>query len=213
MTEETEEKKPELCCPACGNKALLASGIVAHLTPDEEPYESGKVEPPESGEEEFDSYINVGAHLCENCHELIDAWIGDYAHVEWNDYDATEGIKPPPFLLVPPSDPSNNAKRLAHIIMMEGWLDPAHYRLFLKICDQYEGKIEYINLSDAPVIGEQVETAQSFLYAMLTWNLILLKCDVGYYDKEHPARFVRKVTVTINLDVRYPQDFVLGLKK
>jgi hypothetical protein len=205
-----EDEPDELLCPECGNPVLLASGTLLEVNPDEEPYASGKLEKPRSGEEYFQVSIPILVHFCENCNMTVDAWMEEYEHVAWNDFKGTEGIEPPTFLFHPPSDPFNNAKRLAHILMMKQELDPAYYRLFLILCAQPHGQAEYIY--SFPNIDGFVVTSD-WIYQLQSWNLISFKTDVGYYDEKMPKVIVRKHVITANKNVIYPNDFAIGLSQ
>jgi len=55
-------------CKKCGYKTVLATSLVTYFTPDDEPYESGDCELPETMEEDDEIYahVMVGIHWCES---------------------------------------------------------------------------------------------------------------------------------------------------
>jgi len=59
-------------CTKCGTQTMLMSGTI-YLTPDAEPYESGKEEEPRVLK---DGYVedHIIAHFCENCNEVVDTF-------------------------------------------------------------------------------------------------------------------------------------------
>lgn len=66
--------RPERC--PCGGRIALATGYVAEVTIDQEPFTSGVCEPPggETFEPGYDTG-NVTVHVCVDCWRLIDATV------------------------------------------------------------------------------------------------------------------------------------------
>lgn len=62
-------------CQRCGYKTILATGFVEGFVPDQEPYESGKVET--CGLDEIVTVENVDIHIywCERCEKIDTVWI------------------------------------------------------------------------------------------------------------------------------------------
>jgi hypothetical protein len=54
-------------CQKCGNQTMLMSGYIT-LEPDDEPYESGKIEKPRTDIDQVEKHIL--AQYCEKCDEI-----------------------------------------------------------------------------------------------------------------------------------------------
>jgi hypothetical protein len=63
-----------MICPKCGNKVLLGMTYIEYILPDQEPYESDKIE---NIDEIYDINIPVDVHWCENCQKLVDVEIDE----------------------------------------------------------------------------------------------------------------------------------------
>jgi hypothetical protein len=56
----------------CKSKMVLAHGYVYDISPDQEPYESGKLEKIDL---DIEDNIEVCLHICLKCEKIIDIWI------------------------------------------------------------------------------------------------------------------------------------------
>lgn len=63
-------------CPRCKAKALLASGSVDMIFPDQEPYANGVIEKTE-WDDGISTFIGVNCHWCPECGHLFDASVYD----------------------------------------------------------------------------------------------------------------------------------------
>lgn len=61
-------------CPKCNNEKLLTASGYGRFEPDQEPYESGKEEKPDTDIDEFESN-DILVLYCEKCERIVSIWM------------------------------------------------------------------------------------------------------------------------------------------
>ena len=63
--------QPVVSCPKCRTKTMLCSGFCNHVSPDQEPYEDGKIEETEFAEDGIAVEIWLTCHYCPKCYHVF----------------------------------------------------------------------------------------------------------------------------------------------